>query len=56
MDLMQTAIIGAGALVFLMLVAFAFMGPSEAKAQAKRLDKVKFRHSENANVKVSILS
>ncbi len=52
MDLMQTAIIGAGALVFLMLVIFAFMGPSEAKAQAKRLDKVKFRHSDSANVKV----
>ncbi len=52
MDLMQTAMIGAGALVFLMLVVFALMGPSEAKAQARRLDKVKFRHSDSANIKV----
>lgn len=52
MDLMQTAMIGAGALVFLMLVAFALMGPSEAKAQARRLDKVKVRHSDSANIKV----
>ncbi len=52
MDIMQTAILGAGALAVLLLLIFAFAGPSEAKAQAKRLDKVKFRHSESANVQV----
>lgn len=52
MDTMQIAIIAGGTLVFLMLVIFAFAGPSGAKAQARRLDKVKFRHSDSANVKV----
>ena len=52
MDIMQTAIVGAGALGVLLLLIFAFAGPSEAAAQAKRLDKVKFRHSESANVQV----
>lgn len=52
MDMMQILIIGAGSLVCLLLLIFAFAGPSGAKAQAKRLDKVKFRHSESANVKV----
>ena len=40
MDMMQTAILGAGALGVLMLLIFAFAGPSQAKAQARRLDKV----------------
>ena len=52
MDIMQTAIIGVGTLACLLLVIFAFAGPSQAKAQAKRLDQVKFRHSDSANVKV----
>ena len=52
MDLMQTAIIGAGALFVLLLVIFAMSGPSEAKAQAKRLDKLKYRHSDSTNVQV----
>ncbi|MEM8917873.1 MAG: type II secretion system F family protein [Pseudomonadota bacterium] len=52
MDMIQIAIIGAGTLACLLLLIFAFAGPSEAKAQAKRLDQVKFRHSDSANVKV----
>lgn len=52
MDLMQTAIIAAGALLVLLLGIFALSGPSEAKAQARRLDKVKFRHSDSAKVQV----
>ncbi len=52
MDLMQTAIIAAGALVFLMLVVFAFAGPSQSTAQAKRIKQIQFRHSESANAKM----
>ena len=52
MDMMQIALIGGGTLVFLLLVIFAFSGPSQAAAQAKRLDKVKFRHSDSTNVQV----
>lgn len=52
MDMMQIAVIGAGTLIFLVMVIFAFAGPSLAKAQAKRLDQVKFRHSDSANVRV----
>lgn len=52
MDIMQTVILGVGVLACLMLLIFAFAGPSQAAAQAKRLDKMKFRHSDSANVKV----
>ena len=52
MDMTQIAIMAAGTLVFLMLVIFAFAGPNSSKAQTKRLDKVKFRHSDSANVQV----
>jgi len=50
--MMQIAIISAGGLAVLALIAFAFLGPSASKAQAKRLDKIKFRHSESANTKM----
>ncbi|GAB5482092.1 type II secretion system F family protein [Sphingorhabdus sp. EL138] len=52
MDMMQTAILGGGILLVLMLIVFAFAGPSEATAKAKRLDKVRFRHSESTNAKM----
>lgn len=52
MDIMQTAVLGAGILAVLLMVVFAFAGPSVAQEQARRLDKVKYRHSESANVKV----
>ena len=52
MDMMQTTIIGAGILTFLLLVVFAFAGPSEAAAKAKRLEKLRFRHSDSANAKM----
>lgn len=52
MDMMQTAILGGGILIVLMLVVFAFAGPSEAAAKAKRLDKVRFRHSDSTNAKM----
>ena len=52
MDMMQTTILGTGILTFLLLVVFAFAGPSGAAAKAKRLDKVRFRHSESTNAKM----
>lgn len=52
MDMMQTATVGGGILIFLLLVVFAFAGPSEATAKAKRLDKVRFRHSDSTNAKM----
>jgi len=52
MDMMQMTMLAGGVLIFLVLVIYAFSGPSEAAAQAKRLDKVKFRHSDSANVQV----
>lgn len=52
MDMMQTAMLGAGILVVLLLVVFAFAGPSEEAAKAKRLDKLRFRHSDSTNAKM----
>ncbi|MEW4467980.1 type II secretion system F family protein [Parasphingorhabdus sp. JC815] len=52
MDMMQTTILGTGVLLFLILVILAFAGPSGAAAKAKRLDKVRFRHSESTNAKM----
>ena len=52
MDMIQMTLVAAGTLVFLLLLIFAFSGPSVKKAQSKRLDKVKFRHSDSANVQV----
>lgn len=52
MDMMQTAMLGAGTLIFLLLVVFAFAGPSEAAAKTKRLEKVRFRHSDSTNAKM----
>tara|TARA_R110000796_G_scaffold205698_4_gene321729 strand:- start:32373 stop:33335 length:963 start_codon:yes stop_codon:yes gene_type:complete len=49
---MQIAMLSAGVLAVLLLIIFAFAGPSEAKAKARRLDKVKYRHSGNADVQV----
>jgi tight adherence protein B len=52
MGMMQIAMFGAGVLAVLLLIMFAFAGPSQAQAKARRLDKLKFRHSDNANVQV----
>ncbi|MEH6716898.1 type II secretion system F family protein [Parasphingorhabdus flavimaris] len=52
MGMMQIAMLGAGVLAVVLLIMFAFVGPSVSKATARRLDKVKYRHSDNANVQV----
>ncbi|NCN85241.1 MAG: type II secretion system F family protein [Sphingomonadales bacterium] len=52
MGMMQMAILAAGVLAVLFLLIFAFAGPSASRAGAKRLDKLKYRHSDNADVRV----
>ena len=52
MGMMQIAMLGAGVLAVLLLIVFAFVGPSVAQAKTRRLDKVKYRHSDSANVQV----
>jgi tight adherence protein B len=47
--LMQMMIMGAGVLVMLGMVAFAFTGPSVEKAGMRRLDAVKDRHGASTN-------
>jgi tight adherence protein B len=51
MGMTQIAILGAGILAFLLLLIFAFAGQSQSRASA-RLDKVKYRHSDSADVRV----
>ena len=52
MEFNQIILIGGGSLIVMLMLAFAFIGPSAAKAQSKRVDQIKFRHSESANTKV----
>lgn len=52
MDTVQILLITFGAGGLLMLLALAFGGPSPAKEGARRLQSVRFRHSESATDKV----
>ncbi|WDF72003.1 type II secretion system F family protein [Novosphingobium sp. KACC 22771] len=52
MDTVQILLITFGAGGVLMLLALAFGGPSPAKEGARRLQSVRFRHSESATDKV----
>jgi len=52
MDTVQILLITFGAGGMLMLLALAFGGPSPAKEGARRLQSVRFRHSESATDKV----
>ena len=52
MDLMPILMLGAGALMVLGLIAFAFSGPSAARASTRRMVAVRARHSESANALV----
>ena len=49
MNLMPIIFLGAGATTVLLLMAFAFAGPSAERAQARRIGTVRARHSESAN-------
>jgi tight adherence protein B len=50
MPTMQLLMLGAGAILTLIILALAFAGPSTGKAQVRRLDVVKNRHSESIAV------
>jgi tight adherence protein B len=50
MNLIPILSLGLGALVVLMLMAFAFTGPNADRSGSRRLDAVRERHSETGNV------
>ena len=52
MELMPVLSLGAGALIMLALVAFAFAGPNAEKARSRRVVALRARHSESANALV----
>ncbi|MGH6617643.1 type II secretion system F family protein [Sphingomonas sp.] len=52
MELMPFIMLCGGAFAVLLLVAFAFAGPSPQRAQARRLSTLRARHSDSANAAV----
>ncbi|RZF66334.1 type II secretion system F family protein [Sphingomonas populi] len=54
MDMMPILAVGVGALGVLVLMAFAFTGPSPERARTRRLASVRGRHSETADVLSSV--
>ena len=52
MTIIQILVVAAGLLACIALMWFAFSGPSAAKESARRLQAVRYRHSENAVDKV----
>lgn len=52
MEMMPLAIMAGGVLLVLVLIIFAFSGPSVEKAQARRLTALKDRHSSSAGAVV----
>ncbi len=52
MDMMQLMIVGGGTSLVLLLGIVAFAGPSSAAASTRRLQAVRFRHSDSTNDRV----
>lgn len=52
MDIMQIGLLAFGAMLMLGLVYLALAGPNAAKASQRRLDQLRYRHSENTDTKV----
>jgi tight adherence protein B len=52
MGLLQTIILAGGLMTVLVFCYLAFAGPSATKESQRRLQAVRFRHAESANVKV----
>lgn len=52
MSIVQLGLLAAGILTLLVLGYLAFSGPSAAKESARRLQSVRYRHSESTNDKV----
>jgi tight adherence protein B len=49
---MQNLIIAGGAILFVILIALAFMGPNIGKKTARRITAIKDRHSDSDNARV----
>jgi tight adherence protein B len=49
---MQAFMIAAGTILFFVLLALAFAGPSSGKATTRRLGAIKMRHSDSADARV----
>ncbi|WP_411290558.1 type II secretion system F family protein [Sphingorhabdus sp.] len=49
---MQFLIIGAGVILFFVLLAIAFAGPNTSKSTVRRLGAIKMRHSDSADARV----
>ena len=52
MNMMQLVPLFVGALAAIGVAAYALAGPSPSKASQRRLEQLRFRHSENTNTKV----
>jgi tight adherence protein B len=52
MSMLQLALIALGVMALLGIGVYAFMGPSPAKASARRLEQLRYRHSESTDAKV----
>ncbi|CAN5394602.1 N/A [soil metagenome] len=52
MEMLQLFAMAGGALLFLLLIYFAFSGPNEQKAQARRLNTLRERHTSSAGAVV----
>ena len=52
MDMMQLALLLVGAMAAFGIAGYAFVGPSPSKASQRRLEQLRFRHSESTDAKV----
>ena len=52
MNMMQLVPLFVGALAAIGVAAYALAGPSPSKASQRRLEQLRFRHSENTDTKV----
>ncbi|MDZ7588928.1 MAG: type II secretion system F family protein [Parasphingorhabdus sp.] len=49
---MEIAIIAGGGLLVLLMIIFALAGPSLSRAQNKRIEQIKFRHTDNQSLRI----
>ncbi|MGB7407938.1 MAG: type II secretion system F family protein [Pontixanthobacter sp.] len=52
MDIIQLLLVGAGTITLLVLIFAMFAGPSASKSGQRRLDALRFRHSDSTDSKV----
>lgn len=54
MTIIQIGLLAFGALLAVGLVYMALAGPNSAKASQRRLDQLRYRHSESTDTKVEL--